>query len=277
MKLINQIPGTPYNESGKIDIARFFLFLVLGYVLSALTGVGYGLLSNLNPWIYLNFILLGVTGIAIVLIVSLFRWAGKLRNRYVSMLLAVFFGFICIYNAWSAIYAFGDESVFGGMYFQHSISDLAYVVSTRVLSIGKFGRDGAGLGTTVTSIIYIIEFLVLTVVPAWFLVKDPTYYCEDCDKPMTETESYFGLTEEQVGSIESGVKSGKLKELFALTTYEDKKLDSGLRYIYCTSHQCPECSTLVYSAELGSAKREKEDTVFEKQQSLVTNIFGSRD
>jgi hypothetical protein len=72
-------------------------------------------------------------------------------------------------------------------------------------------------------------------------------------------------------------ESGKLKELFALTSYEEKKLDPGLKYIYCTSHQCPECSTLVYSAELGSAEQEKEDTAFKKQEALVTNIFGSRD
>lgn len=277
MKLINQIPGSKYAESGKIDFARFFLFLILGYVLSALAGVGYGLLSNLNPWIYLNFILLGIAVLVVILAASLFRMAGKLRNRYVAMILAAFFGFVCIYNAWSAIYAFGDQSVFGGMYFQHSFSELTQQVSSRVLSIGKFGRNGAGLGTTITSLIYVIEFLILTVIPAWYLVKDPTYYCEDCDKPMTETEFFFGIPEEQVASVESGVKSGKLKELFALTAYPEKKLELDLKYIHCTSNECPECSTLVYSADLGTAKMEKEDTSFKKSESLMKNVFGSRD
>ena len=276
MKLINQIPGTNYTESGKIDIARFFLFLVIGYLISGLIGIGYGLLSDLNPWIYLNFILLGITGIVVVFAASLFRMAGKLRNRYVAMLLAAFFGFVCIYNAWSAIYAAGDESVFGGLYFQHSLSELTRQVSERVLSIGKFGRDGAGLGTTMTSIIYIIEFLILTIVPAWYIVKDPTYYCEDCDKPMNETEYFFGLTEEQSKSMEPGVKSGKLKELFELKSYEEKKLDLSLKYIQCTSNECPECGTLVYSADLGGAKMEKEDTTFKKQESWVKNVFGTR-
>lgn len=277
MKLNNQIPGSNYTESGKLDLGRFFLFLLLGYVISALTGIGYGLLSDLNPWIYLNFILLGIAVFAVVFATSLFKMAGKLRNRYVAMILAAFFGFICIYNAWSAIYAYGDQSVFGGMYFQHSLSELTQQVSSRVLSIGKFGRNGAGLGTTITSIIYIIEFLVLTVIPAWFLVKDPTYYCEDCNKPMKETEYYFGLPTDESTSIEAGVKNGKLKELFALTAYEEKKLDLRLKYIHCTSNECPECGTLVYSADKGNAKMEKEDSAFKKEESWIKNVFGRKD
>ncbi|MNJ88920.1 hypothetical protein D3C87_64790 [compost metagenome] len=276
MKLINQIPGSKYAESGKIDFARFFLFLILGYVLSGLAGVGYGLLSDLNPWIYLNFILLGIAVLVVAFSASLFKMAGKLRNRYVAMILAIFFGFVCIYNAWSAIYAVGDQSVFGGMYFQHSISELTQQVSSRVLSIGKFGRNGAGLGTTLTSLIYVIEFLVILVIPAWYLVKNPTYYCEDCDKPMNETEFYFGVPAEELKTIESGVKSGKLKELFTLTAYPEKKLDLKLKYIHCTSNECPECSTIVYSADLGIAKVEKEDTSFKKEESLMKNVFGSK-
>lgn len=276
MNLNHQTPGTKYTESGKLDFLRLLLFLVIGYILSALIGIGYGLLSDLNPFIYLNFILLGISAFAVIFAAGLFRVSGKLRNRYLLVILVVFFGFVCIYNAWSAIYAGPDQSVFGGLYFQRSFSEIIQLVSLRELNIGKFGRDGDDLGTQITSIIYIIEFLILTVAPAIFLGKNPSYYCEDCDKPMTDKELYFGLTAEQSEAIQSEVKSGKLKGLFELTAYENKKLSLSLKYIHCSSHECPDCNKLVYSADFGIAKVEKENVSFKKQESLAVNLFGSR-
>jgi hypothetical protein len=99
MIINNQLLGTKYTESGKLDILRFFLFLIIGYLISGLTGIGYGLLSELNPFIYLNFILLLISGALVVIAVSLFRIAGKLRNRFVAIILALFFGPAHTYNA----------------------------------------------------------------------------------------------------------------------------------------------------------------------------------
>jgi hypothetical protein len=273
MIINNHLTGSKYKESGKIDIPRFFLFLVIGYIISSLVGIGYGLLSELNPFIYLNFILLGIAVLGVVLAASLFKMAGKLRNRYVAILLAIFFGFVCIYNAWSAIYA---QSAFSGMIFQLPFSGLAQVISMRELSIGKIGRNGAGLGEGITSIIYLVEMLIMVVVPAIFVGRNPSYYCEECDKPMDENEFHFGLTNEEVPAVESNVKQGKLKVLFELTTYAEKELNLSLNYIQCTSHECPECHKLVYSADSGSAKMEKDKTSFKKKESLASNLYGSR-
>ena len=275
MHLNNEVPGSKYTESGKLVLLPFLLFLVIGYLLSALLGVGYGLLSDLNPFIYLNFILLGVSVLIVVFAINLFKTVGKLRNRYVSMLLAAFFGFVCIYNAWSAIYAGSGQSVFGGLYFQHSFSELTEIVSLRNLSIGRLGRNGDGLGSEITSLIYAVEFLILVIAPAWFAVKDPSYYCEDCDKAMQESEHYFGFTDEQSEAIQTQVKAGKLKELHSFTSYPDKSLNLSLKYIHYTDHQCPECNKLVYSAVLGTAKMDKENTEFKKQHPLAVTLFGS--
>lgn len=278
MIINNHLPGSKYKESGKVAILPFLGFLVLGYLISSLVGIGYGLLSDLNPIIYLNFILLLIAACGVILSAYLFKIVGKLRNRYMAILLAVFYGFVCIYNAWSAIYTPPGQSVFGGMIFQYPVPDLIQLISFRDLSISRLGRGGTGLGTTITSLIYVIEFLVIILLPAIFTGKNPTYYCEECGKSMNETADafYYGLNQEQSPNLVSDVKSGKLKDMLELVTYPEKKLSMNLSYIRSTIHECPECKKLVYSADLGDAKLEKGKTTFHKLESLASNLYGSR-
>jgi hypothetical protein len=276
MIINNQLPGSKYTESGKIDILRFILFLVIGYLISSLAGIGYGLLSDLNPIIYLNFILLGIALFAVILAVTLFRMSGKLRNRYVAIVLSLFFGVVCIYNAWTAVYTGPGESVFDGIYFNRSIPVLIELISFRSLNIGHFGTDGAGLGTGITSVIYAVELLILVLVPAIYIGKDPSYYCEECAQSMKETEHFFGFNPDESPTLQSDVKAGKLKNLFEHTAYAQKELKMGLKYIHCTINECPECQQLVYSADLGNPDMEKNKMAFKKEASLAVNLFGRK-
>ncbi len=278
MIINNQLPGSKYKESGKVNVLYFLLFLIIGYLISSLVGIGYGLLSDLNPIIYLNFILLIVAAGGVILSVILFKIAGKLRNRYIAVLLAIFYGFVCMYNAWSAIYTPSGQSVFGGMIFRYPVSEIVQLVSLRDLNISRLGRGGAGLGTTITSLIYLVEFLVVILFPAIFIGKDPSYYCEECDKSMNETADafYYGFNPEQLPNLVSDVKKGKLKEMIDLVTYPEKKLSMNLKYIRSTIHECPDCKKLIYSATLGEAKMAKDKTEFKKETSLAVNLYGSR-
>lgn len=276
MEYLIQKPGSDYTESGKFDAIRLILFTVIGYFVIGAIGVGYGLLTDLNPIIYLNLVILAISVFVLIFVIKLFTTFAKLRNRYISMCLGLFFGFVFTYNAWSAIYTFQGQSVFGGLFFQHSFSDLINLISMRNLSIGKLGRNGAGLGEELTSLIYVVEFLILTIIPAFMLVKDPSYYCEECDKEMSGEENYFPLDSENTTSIQSDLKQGKLQALFQLTALTEKQLKPNTDYIHLHSHTCPECNKLVFSATKGTAKMEKKESSFKKEQTLQQNIYGSK-
>ena len=49
--------GQIYKESGKVNIVKYLIALIISLGLSGLLGVGYGFLSHMNPLIYLNIIL----------------------------------------------------------------------------------------------------------------------------------------------------------------------------------------------------------------------------
>lgn len=276
MEIFNQTPGSKYTESGKFDLVRLLICSVIGYFVVGALGVGYGLLTDINPIIYLNLLILVVAVFLLVFIIKMFTGLAKLRNRYIAMCLGLVYGIIFTYNAWSAIYASYGQSVFGGLFFQNSFSDLTNAITMRNLSIGKLGRNGAGLGEEITSLIYIIEFLILACAPVYMLVKDPNYYCEECDKEMESEEKYFQLTPENTASIQSDLEVGKLKSLFELEPLIEKQLRPEKSYIELNFHTCPACSKLVYSAAIGTGKMNKEDGSFKKNEKLQSNLFGIR-
>lgn len=235
-----------YQESGKVNVGLTSIWFIVGAALIGCIAYGYAFITELNPFIYLNFIATLVYVVLVGVVIGLVRNLGRIRNFvvfvFVSVILALW-GLIVVWICYISI-LFDMALIFAVEHFWVSIE----VLSDQSYSIGRALRSSSiELSGTVLISLWIIEALILVVGPVAMLVvngKSDSVYCESCDKWAEEEKVFLKRSETELTkeSVEEIVRNGRLNELFDLPNTTGK---SGMYYeVKITS--CESCKSRYY-------------------------------
>lgn len=185
-------PGQAYEPSGKIITSK----AIGGTIVSSMVAIGigllYGLITEVDPLIYLNILVLiaAVVGVAAVATLTK-KWAHS-RNKTADTIITMVICFFAWYAQWVYYYNLQySDGIFASL--AHPGYVLRFVVdyaNNHTMSIGRFGSDGLPLSGGILFMVYLVELAVFFV-PVYFVLKEKDYYCENCERHYETITAYF--------------------------------------------------------------------------------------
>ncbi len=225
---------------------------------------GYAFVINLNPFIYVNFLVTIAYVFLAMLFISLVNNLGKNRNYIVSIIIATAISLFGLSVVWVSYISFVfDRSLLTALNeFWHGID----ILSGQSLSIGRSFRRSTEFSGGVLYFFWIIEALVLLIGPILMVLmggKDAEVFCEDCGK-WTETRNTLlkstnqNFTKEK---IEDLVNQNRLNVLLELTD-AISGIGNYLKIELAGCNNCEKCYyiTVDYIRNIKNDKGENEET-----------------
>jgi hypothetical protein len=266
--MTNLKPGSTYNESGKIEIVKFLIATLISVTICGVLGVISGKLSDINPLIYLNF-LITIGSIIIIFLVSSFCIQfSHSRNKAANSLLVFISGTFFLYNSWVGVFSNSSfVNFFDGFTYGIKIGDIFSYISNSSMSISKLGRsNGLDIGGGIMSVFYFIEAIAFTIIPAALMYKNKTYYCEKCSTSMIEKKSYYPQTFPTFASIYSG-EVPELDEQESLSEELLQTLETNLEITELIQNSCPNCGVTIIDINEGIIKTDDKGKKEYKEKS----------
>ncbi|MFN8287300.1 MAG: hypothetical protein U0V74_11125 [Chitinophagales bacterium] len=256
-------PGHAYEASGKFDLPKVIIYTLIGSAFSIGLGLLYGLITEIDPLIYLNLLVLLGTAALLAGITVLVRQGSHSRNTGVNLLVC----FILCFTAWYAqwVYYFNmqyEDGILSSLAQPGHVLRFAFdYADGRTISIGRFGSSGLPLSGGALQIIYLIEFCVF-MMPIYFAYKVKDFYCEACSVFYSELVGYVDSNEE-FGRCVSMASGGDYR------FFEKVKIKKGLEALETDPAQkqtvykldyrfCPKCG-LNSVLEISSATLQYDD------------------
>jgi hypothetical protein len=184
-------PGTTYTTSKAFNPVRSLIIFVISLVMAAISGSLYAFVSNINPVLFIDFLLLAAEVVLLILITWIAKHIGQSRNFLVDLLLC--FG-VCV-MAWLANWSYYMTMETGSGFFAnlfrpvavvdfaiyYSDTNIIHMSSLRTMTTGGTTYSGAWL-----KIIYLAEFVAF-MLPFCFMSKERKggFYCKKCKNAYT--------------------------------------------------------------------------------------------
>jgi hypothetical protein len=266
--------GQLYEQSGKVNIIKYLIALVISLGLSGLLGIGYGFLSHLNPFIYLNIVLLIGVFFLSMLALGITTSMAASRNKIATVIFGVISSVFLLYNAWIGTVSSETSHIglWDGFTFGVSFDYLMYYASHQQMSIGRLGRSGSDFGEGMMMVLYVVEAVVIIGAPVYMLTSTKDYYCEPCGNAFDSDEKYF-IND---GVVLSKIESGNLTGLSDSTQVMDTQFSTipvGSKLLKVDAHQCEKCKSAIVDVELGITSINKESYSFDKKEVITSGLY----
>jgi hypothetical protein len=187
------LPGTYYQASGQFKRKPLIIATLAGILIAIFIGWLYYLLSRINPFIYVNFIVLVLALLACGAAFPTITILSESRNTRINVLISVLF----CYLAWSSQWAFFNMhwhygySFWGGVF--NPLTTLK-IISTRGdkvdIDIANYVRDRFPFGGGFQYLLYLAELGVFMFAAKW-ITSSKDYYCEDCKQFYMHQEAHI--------------------------------------------------------------------------------------
>lgn len=270
--------GTKYTTSGKFEFSKVIMATLVGIVVAALIGVLYAFISEINPFIYLNIIVLAVIYFLLWELVKKITQTGKSRNMIVNILVGLILGIVAIYSAWCYYVAQNTNLDFFKALMQPAsvIDFISFFAENQVFSIGKVTSssriDVSGVFVYLSYGIELLAFLA----PA-IAVRKPMYYNEELQSFYNEKIFYSVLDDKLLENFDKAF-DGKYHFLGELKFYENilelptliggKVLKLQLRNIHSVQDHG------ILTAQYGILKgKDHNDRKVSKLKNIVTDVY----
>ncbi len=183
--------GETYVASGKFEFSKVFTSAFVGVVVACVLGVVYAFISELNPFIYLNVLVLIGLVYAMSFIIQKVALYGKSRNIMVNIIVGLVVCFFAWYAHWCFYFAKYGEMNYFSVFFHpvEAFEYLGFFAENRVISVGKAGRSSnTDVSGIVLQICYVIEFGAFM----WAAIanRKPAYYSEKNNCLYTSVQCY---------------------------------------------------------------------------------------
>lgn len=270
--------GSFYKASGKFNIGLVVVATLVAAVIAVGVGALYAFLSDLNPFIYLNFLLLIGVFFGVTILTGIVTSIAKSRNRIVNILIALTLSLVAYYAHWAYLCAeMQDMGFFSALLHPLiTIESIQLFSSIREITISKSGRNGVTISGAVLQIFYAVEFLVFLAPTVFATSVD--YFCEACNTEYSSKELFAandGQLDQQVKNSSLG-KYGFIDGLNFDADHEallnaENAPKSLLKLNY---HQCPSCKkSSLLSINHVTYKKEKDEFKEDDDTSLVTGVY----
>lgn len=263
--------GDVYKSSGKVNWGKFIPAFLIGSIVCMFLGMMYGFLVNINPLIYVNFLIL-FGAMVVVFFVSVFIWRlGESRNKIINFFSGIIMGFMGVTAAWfSLMPGTGWLEVLN----VSEVWGFAFNYAERnSFSVGKFGRSGVEFSGGLLYALYLVEFLAF-LAPALVSLFKTDVYCERCNTRTGTIEYSTPYTKELKEELVA-VKDGRFnKVLGEMTPNGVTGFPAGTTVLKIEDNICSVCKDFrVLRIEEGVInKDEKGNKDFKKRVLIVNNI-----
>ena len=170
-----------YEPSGKFDPIRHSLLYVICIGIALFLGYLYAVLISFIPILYFNVLITVGFGISLGLICRVLARFSHSRNRKSQLFQAVFFGILANYFQWTAYSLFILENSIPS--FEFYFSNLDWILTSGnffnllgvLNSVGAWGIFGAQINGTTLTVIWIVEFLLIALLPIIGVMQTKVY------------------------------------------------------------------------------------------------------
>lgn len=189
-----------YKPSGKFSPTSFLYFALIALIALPILGLIYAYAIWYIPFIYINFIIAGAFGFGVGYLIKRFVIKqGKVRNTGLAFVFAILAAIIALYFHWAVwvdLVINAGES-YGSSRIGVTVSNIEFLqvfnlalnpsalfsIISEINPIGTWGIKGTAVSGTFLTVIWVIEFLIVTIV-AILVSFTETYepFCEDSDK-----------------------------------------------------------------------------------------------
>jgi hypothetical protein len=273
------IPGTNYEPSGIFNVSKALVFTFIGCVIGIFAGWLYAVITNINPLIYLNFLLLIGAVFLLILINTLVKTWSKSRNRTVNVFISLVICVVTWYAHWAYYCDLSYNDGFFSLLFSPGIT-LPFIMeytANNQLSIGRLGSGGLPISGAFLGLCYLIEFGAF-LFPV-YMAAQVDYFCERCQEFYKNVEG-FSEQSESLQSQLSTAKPGrydflstsnlKLSHLQLTVNPADKPQIVKVNYHYCEKcrqHSIVDISTHTLKYD------DKKKTELSNENKLVQGIY----
>lgn len=262
-----------YEHSGKVDWSKAGIWFLAGLIGSGIVGAIYGVLSDINPLIYLHILLLFGVVFAMVFVLDFVINKGHIRNRLVAVGMALIFGIFAWYCGWCSFFSYQT-----GISFFSFLPDVSFTIDTISyysenvdMTVGRRGSQ-IPVGSIMPAM-YLIE-LVAFLAPIYLIAKRKYYYCEGCKENMSQSTIYTADIDAVTQNMDS-LRSGNALFVKDLTPISDPSLLNDIYKAYQFDfHHCEKCQSVVYNLKNISLKKDKKGkmTVADRND-LITGLY----
>ena len=189
--------GETYVPSGKFEFPKVTIATLVGIVATSILGVIYAVISEFNPFIYLQFLVLAGLFIALSFIIQKILRFAKSRNVVVNLIV----GLIICFFAWYAHWCFYctqyvyDMNFFAAFF--NPVETFQFIKDfseARSITISRTGRSsGSDISGIFLQICYLIEFVVF--MASSIVNRKPNYFSEEHQCFYTPIEAYVEKNE----------------------------------------------------------------------------------
>lgn len=268
-----------YTFTGKIDLTRTLIAMVVAVLGGFAIGCSYGFLMDLNPFIILDFVILvllvfGTIGLCFGLV-----QLGKVRNKLIKIVLGLIVAVVSFYVAWAyAVFPNLFAELFDVAEWLEEVTDY---MEDNAFSIGKMTSSSSLLiDGVLLQIFYFIELLVFMIPVFAFLFGSRQYYCESCERFNVNQNLYL------VGSISDGTidkidYSGDMTSLKELIRFKETVPFSAIiqpneqvhfaEVSYCKN--CQQNGVLNFSSGSLTRDEKKAQYTFTKSKKLLADTL----
>ncbi len=272
----NIFAGQKYKASLNIKWQPLLITLSIGLIIAVGVGRIYAKISSINPYIYLNIILLILTLFLLLIVpMSIISFTNS-KNKTVNILIILLIYCTSWLSHWAQI--LNDQNLAdihsksSFLSFWHymsnpfetivSIGDYALYKNISVSSLRTVGRDNLELTPAILIIAYIIEF-ILFLLPAYIISKRKSYYCEECNSSFVEKKGYV-IEKHIFYQKRKMIQEGDLAFLEAYTLYQNLDLiplDPKLKpeIIQISMYGCTDCNNAIVNINITNLEYDEEN------------------
>lgn len=221
-----------YRPSGTAPVGGILTTLAISVPVAFVIGAVYGAIAWYNPFIYINFLGILVTGGACGFVVRKGLLLGRIRSRSVANSTALFVSCVSLYASWLTYFM----AIEGEVFFAGPFAVWSGVVRIGALGVWEiFGTTPSGW---VLYLIWLTEAAGLVGFAMLVAVGEETPYCEYCQEWTKEVISkiplpYRGIDEFRA-ALEAEKYGGLLKKI-------GQPVSPALHFAF-TVNCCPNCS-----------------------------------
>ncbi len=286
-------PGQAYQSSGKYNLTKVIIYTLIGSALATGLGLLYGLITEVDPFIYLNMLVLFGTILLLGAITVLIRQGSHSRNVGVNFLVCVILCFVAWYAQWAYYYNLQYEhGIFASLGQPGRVLGYAAnYANNHSITVGRFGHGGLPFSGGVLQLMYVVEFFAF-MLPLYFALKVKDYYCEQCSTFYSEVQGYIDYNADFNTALNQAsggnyrfIEGTEIKRSMETLQSDPAKKNMVYKIDY---HFCPKCGlnsiveivsgTLQYddkgNRELANETTIVADTYVDEQTAkIITNKF----
>ena len=237
--------GKIYIASGEFELINIIKATVPGIIIASVMGVVYAFISELNPFIYLNCLVLMGLLFAISYFVQKISRYAKNRNKAVSLIVGLIISFFAWYAHWCFYFVSYMEDVSYFAAFFNPVETFWFVKlfsEERVITLTNSGSssNGTEFSGIFLQITYLAEFLGFMLFPIFN--RKPEYFSEDQQCFYSSVVKYTENNEDFAESFKKASPGcyGFLSQKDIYNTLNDIPLENRSKVVKLDFHYCDE-------------------------------------